>query len=85
MHVMFCLQMRWMARALLANHQGRTLAQFTISPQQPPLQRTLGAIVVHAVVVFQSLHRLELIQPFLTMLNSPSAVKVGLLILCIPI
>ena len=70
--------MQWISRALLANEQGGTLAQLAIIPRQSPLQRTLGAIVVHAAVVFQSRQKVELLQPFTRMLNDPSALQVDM-------
>ncbi len=70
------LQMRWIARALLANQHGGPLAQLAIAPRQPPLQRTLGAIVVHTAVIFQSRQGVELLEPFVKMLNNPAALVV---------
>ncbi len=69
--------MRWIARALLANQHGGPLAQLAISPRQPPLQRTLGAIVVHTAIIFQSRQGVELLEPFVKMLNNPAALMVG--------
>ncbi len=71
--------MRWIGRALLANQQGGTLAQLAIAPRQPPLQRTVGAIAVHAAVVLQSVKRVEILQPLVLMLNNPAALQVVLL------
>ncbi len=70
--------MRWIARALLANQHGGPLAQLAIVPRQPPLQRTLGAIVVHTAIIFQSRQGVELLEPFVKMLNNPAALMVGI-------
>ncbi len=76
MYIYLLFQMRWIGRALLANQQGGTLAQLAIAPRQSPLQRTLGAIAVHAAVVFQSVQGVQILQPFLMMMNNPAALQV---------
>ncbi len=72
------MHMQWIAQALLANQQGGPLAQLAITPCQPPLQRTLGAIVVHTAIIFQYRQGVELLQPFVKMLNNPAALVVGI-------
>ena len=69
--------MKWVGRALLANEQGGPLPQLRVIPQQPALHRTLGAVVVHAAVVFLSRQRLQVLKPFITMIGNPGALAVS--------
>ena len=71
------IQLKWTGRALLANEQGGPLAQLRVIPRQPAVHRTLGAVVVHAAVVFLNRQRLEVLRPFTTMLNNPGALAVS--------
>ena len=76
-HPISVLQLQWMARSLVANEQGGPLAQLTISPRQPLQHRTLGAIVVHTAAVLFCRQRVEILQPFVNMLNNPAALVVS--------
>ena len=64
-------------RLLLGNQQGRTLAQITVSPDQPTLCQMLSGIVVHTVSVVLNRTRVNLLLPFVNMLNNPSALEVS--------
>ena len=66
-----------MARSLVANEQGGPLAQLGVAPQQPLQNRILGAIVVHTATVFFCRQRVEILQPFVNMLNNPAALVVS--------
>ena len=66
-----------MARSLIANEQGGTLAQLKVDPRQPLQHRILGAIVVHTTAVFLCRQRLDMLQPFVHMLNSPATLVVS--------
>ena len=66
-----------MARLLVANEQGGTLAQLRIYPGQPLQHRTLGAIVVHTVAVFLCRQEVSILQPFVNMLNKPAMLVVS--------
>jgi len=61
-----------MARSLVANEQGGPLAQLRVTPQQSLQHRILGAIVVHTAAVFLCRQRVEILQPFVNMLNNPA-------------
>ena len=67
----------YLSRLLLSNQQDGPLAQLTVSPDQPPLCRTLSGIVIHCVSVMLSRTSVNLLQPFLYMLNNPSALEVS--------
>ena len=66
-----------MARSLVTNEQGGPLAQLGIAPRQPLQHRTLGAIVVHTAAVFLCRQRVDILQPFVNMLNNPAALVVS--------
>ena len=65
-------EMKWTARALIANQQGGPLAQLTVRPHQPVECRILSAIVVHAVTVFSTMQGVEVLYPFVNMLINPA-------------
>ena len=66
-----------MARLLVANEQGGTLAQLKMNPGQPLQHRTLAAIVVHAVAVILCRQKVNILQPFVNMLNNPAMLVVS--------
>ena len=66
-----------MARLLIANEQGGTLAQLVVDPMQPLQHRTLGGIMVHTAAVFFCQQRIDILQPFVNMLNNPAALVVS--------
>ena len=66
-----------MAKLLVANEQGGTLAQLMVKPRQHLQHRTLGAIVVHAIAVFLCQQRVDVLKPFINMLNNPAALVVS--------
>ena len=66
-----------MARSLIANEQGGPLVWLSVAPRQPPQCRTLTALVVHATAVFFSRQRLDVLQPFLSMLTDPAKLAVS--------
>ena len=70
-------ELRLMARALLANQQGgRVLEQMFVCPQQPLHCRTLMGVVVHAAAVFFSRKNVDILSPFVNMLNNPAILNV---------
>ena len=70
-------ELRFTARALLANHQGGTvLEQMSVSPQQTLHCRTIMGVVIHAVAVFFGRQKLDILLPFINMLNNPAALNV---------
>ena len=69
--------MRWMARALVANAQGGTMAQLCVAPSQPLQCRTLAALVVHAAAVFFSKPGNQMLLPFINMLINPAVLVVS--------
>jgi len=66
-------ELQLMARSLVANEQGGPLAQLRIAPQRSLQHRTLGAIVVHTAAVLLCQQGVQILQPFLNMLNNPAA------------
>ena len=73
----FYLQLQCMGRDLLANEQGGPLAQMRVTPGQPSLHQTLGAIVVHAATILQWRQRVDILKPFVNMLNDPAGLTVS--------
>lgn len=69
-------QVKHAAKLLIANQQGGTLGQMSISPQHPQKYMTLGAIVVHTVGVVLCQHKVEVLLPLLNMLTNPKQLKV---------
>ena len=72
------VQLQWMGRELIANEQGGPLAQLKVTPGQPSLHQTLGAIVVHAAAILQWRQRVDILKPFTNMLNNPVALVVSI-------
>ena len=64
-------------RLLLGNQQGGPLAQLEVVPHQSSLCRTLSGIIVHSVSVILSRSDVDLLLPFLNMLNNPTAIEVS--------
>ena len=65
-------EMKRIGRMLIANEQGRNLACLNVKPQQPKHTRNLGALVVHAAVVFSSKKGVGILLPFTNILQSPA-------------
>ena len=79
-HKLLSNELRFTARALLANQQGgRVLEQMTVSPRQPLLCRTVLGVVVHAAAVFFGRQKLHILLPFVNILNNPAALNVTLM------
>ena len=57
--------------------RGGTLAQMSVDPRQPLQHRTLGAIVVHTATVFLCRQKVDILQPFVNMLNKPAVLVVS--------
>ena len=73
----FILQLQWMARALIANEQGGPLAALRISPDQPAIQHTMAAVVVHTAATLFSRQSVELLHPLVAMLTKPAELTVS--------
>ena len=70
-------ELRFMARALLANEQGgRVLKQMSVSPRQPLQCRTILGVVVHAAAVFFGRQKVDVLLPFVNILSNPAALNV---------
>ena len=69
-------EMKLMAKALISNQQGNTLAQMCITPQLPEHFRTLVGVVVHTAAVLYNRQAVEILLPFTSMLNNPVALNV---------
>ena len=69
--------MQCMARSLIANKQGGPFPLLSVAPHQPTQCRTLTALVVHAVAVFFSRQKLEVLWPFLNILTDPAKLAVS--------
>jgi hypothetical protein len=79
-HKLLSSELRFVARALLANQQGgRVLEQMAVSPRQPLQCRTILGIVVHAAAVFFGRQKLHILLPFIDILNNPAALNVTLM------
>lgn len=66
-----------MARMLIANMQGDTLAALRAFPDQPVTQHTMAAIVVHTVATLFSRQNMELLYPLVAMLTKPANLTVS--------
>ena len=64
-------------RLLLGNQQGGPLPQLKVVPHQSSLYRTLSGIIVHSVSVILNKSDVNLLLPFLNMLNNPTAIEVS--------
>ena len=72
-------ELRLTSRTLLANQQGgRVLAQMIVSPEQPLHCRTLMGVVVHAATVFFTRQNVDVLSPFVNMLNNPAILNVSI-------
>lgn len=70
-------ELRLTARAVLANQQGgRVLEQMFVSPQQPLRYRSILGVIVHAAAVFFGRQKLDILLPFMNILNTPALLKV---------
>ena len=65
------------ARLFLANEQGGPLAQLRNSPELSPECKVMGALVVHANSVFSCKATLDILLPFVNMMNNPAALAVS--------
>ena len=52
------------------------LEQMTVSPRQPLQCRTILGVVVHAAAVFLGRQKLDVLLPFINILNNPAALNV---------
>ena len=78
-HQLLSNELRFMARALLANQQGGgILEQMVVSPQQPLHCKIILGVVVHAAAVFSGRQKVDILLPFVNMLNNPAALNVTL-------
>ena len=71
------MQMKMMARKMVANDQGGPLAALQVSIAQSPAQQSLGALVVHVVAALISRSSLDLLSPLVTLLNAPGNMAVS--------
>ena len=67
-------------QTLLLNQQSGPLFQLQVSPQQPSFARELTTIAVHTAIVLSARKDADVLAPFVTMLNNPSALVVSLLL-----
>ena len=65
------------ARCLLINQQGGNLAQMKISETLDSVCKTVGAVVMHAIAVLFSNSKLQLLLPFISMLENPAVLTVS--------
>ena len=65
-----------LARLLLMNQQGGTLAQMKVSPTLPTEFKTLSSIVIHTVAILSSNSAYPILLPFWNMLVNPAALAV---------
>ena len=65
------------ARRLLVNQQGGILAQMRVSENQSSESKTVSSIVVHVVAVLFSNSKLQVLLPFIKMLDDPASLSVS--------
>ena len=75
------MQIKVVARKLVCNAQGGPLAALQVTPNQPVSQQSLGALVVHAVVVLINRSNLDILHPLVTLLNSPGDMTVSYIVM----
>lgn len=79
--IMGCQQlspdMKRVGRLLITNRHASLLAQMTVSLQQPPECKPLGAIVVHTASVILFKQKLDILMPFVNIFNNPAALDVS--------
>lgn len=63
---------------LIANEQGRHFVCLNVMPGQPKHVRNLAALVVHSAVVFTSKGSLNILSPFVNILQNPAMLVVQL-------
>lgn len=79
-HKLLSNELRFTARALLANQQGgRVLEQMVVSPRQPIQCKIILGVVVHAAAVLFGRQKLHILLPFVNILNNPAALNVTLI------
>ncbi len=64
------------ARCLLTNQQGGDLAQMKITESLSSECKTVGAVVVHATIILFSNSKLQILTPFISMLENPASLVV---------
>ena len=77
------MQMKMMARKLIANDQGGHLAAFQVTASQATAQQSLGALAVHVVATLISRSNLDPLCPMVTLLKAPGTLAVSLQFLCL--
>ena len=71
------------ARCLLTNQQGGDLAQMKISETLNSECKTQGAVVVHTIAVLLSHSKMEVLYPFIKMLENPASLMVNIVALLV--
>ena len=72
------MQMKMMARKLIANDQGGHLAAFQVTASQATAQQSMGALAVHVVATLISRSNLDPLCPMVTLLKAPGTLAVSL-------
>lgn len=76
-HITCTLQLKLIARRLVSNEQGSTLAALQVYAGQPGSHRTLSAVVVHTVAVLLSQRNIDILCPLVTLLCTPGNMAVS--------
>ncbi len=71
--------MLYVAKLLLTNKQGGSLAQMTVIPGLSAEDKTIGAIVMHTVTVLSANVEHPFLLPFLHKMTNPKALAVRML------
>ena len=66
----------WAAQSLIQNTHCENLEPMLPTPRQNPQNRILADVIVHAGIVFNSKSALQILQPFVKILNTPGDLKV---------
>ena len=69
--------MKVMARKLVCNDQGGSLAALQVTVSQKTAQQSLGALVVHVVATLTSRSNLDPLCPMVTLLKAPGTLAVS--------
>lgn len=75
--IIFILQLMWVAKHLIEDTYSTKLKPMTIRPDMNPQDRLLTDLIVHVAIVMQCKNSMEILAPFIQMMNDPKKLKVS--------
>lgn len=67
----------WMAEHLIEDTYSMRLKPMTIRPDMNPQDRLLTDLIVHVAIIMQYNNSMEILTPFIQMINDPKKLKVS--------